>query len=240
MIEALFNQPGYLAAKKTLDAVALRQEAVANNIANLETPGYKRVDLAPAFQTELERACASGDARQIASLNPTLAPRSERGCQQSDGNSVHLENELMQLKSKQHDPRAGNRAGQQHAVADAAGHHGKILDPYDSNPAGIQTPRRAPGRADAAQCDSENIANANTPTVVDGKPYQRQVVVFATALQQAMNADGSTATPALKVASIEKDTRDPVQIYDPGNFPDADARGMISMPNINIHEEWRT
>jgi flagellar basal-body rod protein FlgC len=71
---------------------------------------------------------------------------------------------------------------------------------------------------------------------VDGKPYQRQVVVFATALQQAMNADGSTATPALKVASIEKDTRDPVQIYDPGN-PDADARGMISMPNINIHEE---
>ena len=83
---------------------------------------------------------------------------------------------------------------------------------------------------------SENIANANTAHGVDGKPYQRQVVVFATALQQAMNADGSTATPALKVASIEKDTRDPVQIYDPGN-PDADARGMISMPNINIHEE---
>jgi flagellar basal-body rod protein FlgB len=42
MIEALFNQTGYLAAKKTLDAVALRQEAIANNIANLETPGYKR------------------------------------------------------------------------------------------------------------------------------------------------------------------------------------------------------
>jgi flagellar basal-body rod protein FlgB len=74
MIEALFNQPGYLAAKKTLDAVALRQEAIANNIANLETPGYKRVDLAPAFQTELERACAAGDAQQIASLKPTLAP----------------------------------------------------------------------------------------------------------------------------------------------------------------------
>jgi flagellar basal-body rod protein FlgB len=45
MIEALFNQPNYLAAKKTLDAVVLRQQAIANNIANLETPGYKRVDL---------------------------------------------------------------------------------------------------------------------------------------------------------------------------------------------------
>jgi flagellar basal-body rod protein FlgB len=97
MIEALFNQPGYLAAKKTLDAVALRQEAVANNIANLETPGYQRVDLAPAFQTELERACASGDARQIASLNPTLAPDPNAVSNSLDGNSVHLENELMQL-----------------------------------------------------------------------------------------------------------------------------------------------
>ena len=97
MIEALFNQPGYLAAKKTLDAVALRQEAIANNIANLETPGYKRVDLAPAFQTELEHACASGDAQQIAGLNPTLAPDPNAISNSLDGNSVHLENELMQL-----------------------------------------------------------------------------------------------------------------------------------------------
>jgi flagellar basal-body rod protein FlgB len=46
MIEALFNQPDYLAAKKTLDAVALRHEAIASNIANVETPGYRRIDLA--------------------------------------------------------------------------------------------------------------------------------------------------------------------------------------------------
>jgi flagellar basal-body rod protein FlgC len=83
---------------------------------------------------------------------------------------------------------------------------------------------------------SENIANANTAHGVDGKPYQRQVVVFESALQQAMNSDGSAATPALRVARIEKDSRPAVQIYDPGN-PDADAKGMISMPNINIHEE---
>ena len=56
MIEALFNQPNYLAAKKTLDAVALRQEAINNNLANLETPGYKRVDLAPDFDQELQIA----------------------------------------------------------------------------------------------------------------------------------------------------------------------------------------
>ena len=83
---------------------------------------------------------------------------------------------------------------------------------------------------------SENIANANTAHGVDGKPYQRQVVVFESALQQAMNADGTATPPALRVARIEKDSRPPIQIYDPGN-PEADAKGMISLPDINIHEE---
>lgn len=97
MIEALFNQPGYLAAKKALDAVALRQEAIANNIANLETPGYKRLDLAPAFQTELEHACAAGNSQQIAALNPSLAPDPNAVASGRDGNTVHLESELMEL-----------------------------------------------------------------------------------------------------------------------------------------------
>jgi len=97
MIDALFNQSGYLAAKKALDATALRQEAIANNIANLETPGYKRLDLAPAFQTELERACASGNSQQIAALKPTLVPDATAVPSGRDGNTVHLESELMQL-----------------------------------------------------------------------------------------------------------------------------------------------
>ncbi len=97
MIEALFNQPGYVTAKKALDAVVLRQEAIANNLANLETPGYKRVDLAPGFQTELERACSSGNVPQIAALKPTLAPDLNAVASGRDGNTVHLENELMQL-----------------------------------------------------------------------------------------------------------------------------------------------
>ena len=97
MVDALFNEPNYLAAKKTLDAVALRQEAIASNIANLETPGYKRLDLAPSFQTELALACATGDARQIASLNPSLAPDSTAAANGRDGNNVSLEKEMAQL-----------------------------------------------------------------------------------------------------------------------------------------------
>ena len=84
---------------------------------------------------------------------------------------------------------------------------------------------------------SENIANANTTHGLDGKPYQRKVVVFENALQQAMGggSDGSM-TSQLRVARIEKDTRPPIEIYSPGN-PDADARGMVATPNINVHEE---
>ena len=97
MIDALFNDPSYLAAKKTLDAIALRQEAIASNIANLETPGYRRVDLAPSFKAELERACASGDPQQIAALKPALAPDPTAVPNSRDGNTVNLESEMMQL-----------------------------------------------------------------------------------------------------------------------------------------------
>ena len=97
MIEGLFNQPCYVAAKKTLDAVAVRQEAIANNIANLETPGYKRVDLAPNFRAELDRACSSGDPNQIAALKPSLAVDQTAVANSPDGNTVSLENEMMQL-----------------------------------------------------------------------------------------------------------------------------------------------
>jgi flagellar basal-body rod protein FlgC len=83
---------------------------------------------------------------------------------------------------------------------------------------------------------SQNIANAHTAHGVDGKPYQRQVVVFESALNQAMGADGNSQMPSLKVASIQKDMSPPVMIYDPGN-PDANKEGMVAMPNINIHEE---
>jgi flagellar basal-body rod protein FlgB len=97
MIDALFNDSGYLAAKKSLDVIALRQEAISNNLANLETPGYRRVDVAQSFQNELQRACASGDGQQIANLKPTLAIDSSAVPNSKDGNTVNFENEMLQM-----------------------------------------------------------------------------------------------------------------------------------------------
>jgi flagellar basal-body rod protein FlgB len=97
MIDALFNQTNYLAAKKMLDATALRHEAIASNIANLETPGYKRIDLAGSFNEQLSRALSSGDSAGFADLKPTLAVDTSAPASTRDGNTVQLENELMQL-----------------------------------------------------------------------------------------------------------------------------------------------
>jgi flagellar basal-body rod protein FlgB len=97
MIEGLFNQTNYVAAKKLLDVTALRQEAIASNIANVETPHYKRVDVARNFSTELSQALASKDAARIAEVQPELATDLSAVATRKDGNTVQLEAELLKL-----------------------------------------------------------------------------------------------------------------------------------------------
>jgi|ERR1051325_896627 flagellar basal-body rod protein FlgC len=84
---------------------------------------------------------------------------------------------------------------------------------------------------------AQNIANANTTRGVDGRPYQRQQVVFETALQNAQAKDGSPETlPRPQVSRITKDTRPGPSIFNPGH-PDADGNGMVQLPNVNIYQE---
>ena len=82
---------------------------------------------------------------------------------------------------------------------------------------------------------SQNIANVNTTRGLDGKPYQRQHVVFEAALRQA-GGDPGVAPQELLASRIEKDRRPPNLVYEPGH-PDANSDGMVAMPDINIHEE---
>jgi flagellar basal-body rod protein FlgB len=97
MINGLFDQSNYVAAKKMLDATVLRHEAIASNLANLETPNYKRLDVAPSFQSQLRSALEGKEPAQIASLHPQIATDPNAVASATDGNSVQLENELMQM-----------------------------------------------------------------------------------------------------------------------------------------------
>ena len=97
MIDALFNDPGYLGAKRMLDATVARHAALAANIANAETPHYKRLDLTPSFRAELQSALASRDAARLSTLEPQVAVDSQALPANRDGNTVNLEHELVEL-----------------------------------------------------------------------------------------------------------------------------------------------
>ena len=97
VVEALFSGNNYLTAKKLLDASALRQEALAANIANVETPGYKRVDVDKTFEAELTQAARKGDLKSLKETNPTLIQDPNAAAVRPDGNNVSMDRELMEV-----------------------------------------------------------------------------------------------------------------------------------------------
>lgn len=92
----------------SLDAAATRNEIIQNNIANVNTPNYKRKDI--RFETELKHAFArssqdSVDARvknlDLESLTPEIYTDYEELSYRYDGNNVGIQNELAILAKNQ-------------------------------------------------------------------------------------------------------------------------------------------
>jgi flagellar basal-body rod protein FlgB len=97
MIEQLFARENYELAKTLLDAASLRHEAIATNLANIETPGFKRVDLAPDYERQLAQLGDSPSAEDLARLKPTLAQDTTARAVRADGNNVQMDRELVAL-----------------------------------------------------------------------------------------------------------------------------------------------
>ncbi len=97
MIDGIFADSGYVAAKKMLDVSVLRHQAISSNLANLETPNYKRIDVAPSFEAELKHAVASNNSAEVSRLAPSLAEDKTAISGRSDGNTVQLETEMLKL-----------------------------------------------------------------------------------------------------------------------------------------------
>jgi flagellar basal-body rod protein FlgB len=72
----------------------LRQRAISNNIANLETPGYRRIDV--KFEELLARCLKSGDATDLGKIMPQFY-RPEQTPVKSNGNDVNYEAEVGQM-----------------------------------------------------------------------------------------------------------------------------------------------
>jgi flagellar basal-body rod protein FlgC len=88
---------------------------------------------------------------------------------------------------------------------------------------------------------SANLANVNTTRTASGAPYERRTVVYETApavddFNQVLDDSMLEESQGVKVVNIVSDKRDFRQVYDPGH-PDADANGVLQMPNISSVEE---
>ncbi len=84
---------------------------------------------------------------------------------------------------------------------------------------------------------AQNIANAETTRGPDGHAYQRKVVSFETELiNNTGAAPGTMPLSTVRVAGISNDPTPGQRVNDPGH-PDADAEGMVTLPNVNIAYE---
>jgi len=87
---------------KSLDASAARQKAIANNIANVETPGYKRSSV--SFEAELKRVLERKRGHDLRKGLRELAPIRQTDivspCK-PDGNNVNIDAEIADLAKTQ-------------------------------------------------------------------------------------------------------------------------------------------
>lgn len=83
---------------------------------------------------------------------------------------------------------------------------------------------------------TSNLANAETTRTPDGGPYKRLDPVFES--KRSFDAMLGEAAPvdSVEVAQILEDTRPPRMVYDP-DHPDADNKGFVAMPNVNVVQE---
>lgn len=82
--------PTQLGLAAALRATGLRQTATAQNIANANTPGYRRVEV--PFEAQLQATMASGDRQALSTFTPQMQEDAAAPVR-ADGSSVDIESE---------------------------------------------------------------------------------------------------------------------------------------------------
>lgn len=92
---SMIDTPGMEALSRFLDIAAARSSLIGSNLANIDTPGYRTVDL--DFHQELERA-----KNQLLDVSfPPVTRRVSGLVERPDGNNVSLEREGLLLAETQ-------------------------------------------------------------------------------------------------------------------------------------------
>ena len=97
LVSSLFASDNYTAVKKMMDVSAMRHAAIASNLANVSTPGYKRVDLSKSFEEELKARIGARDTDAVVAATPFTEIDSLTPATRADGNNVQIDRELLDM-----------------------------------------------------------------------------------------------------------------------------------------------
>ena len=221
--------------ERFLNVTSDRQSLVVNNMANIDTPGYRTRDV--NFRAELDRAVGFPGQASMATGSP-----------QSIGTAA-----ASRWKRREHGP--GRPAAGRNP--DAVSHWHSIYSQRIS-PVGDRHQRRErlmsmfsaleiSGSAmgaerQRAEVVAANMANAETTRTPSGGPLSPQASGFLRRKQFTVPAyagglpASDRTVSAVHISKVVNDPAPPVMRYEPGH-PDADKAGYVAYPAINPIEE---
>lgn len=90
----MIDTPNIELLERYLNLASFRQALISSNIANIDTPGYKTVDI--DFQRELNRAMAAPDGDSTPTVEQVTGL-----IERPDGNNVSIDRESLALSQTQ-------------------------------------------------------------------------------------------------------------------------------------------
>ena len=97
MIEGVFQTDNYVLGKKLFDVSHARHELLSGNLANIETPGYKRMDVTPSFEKQLLNSVHGDDFDAVRTAKIEVKKDTKTKSLREDGNNVELDKEMMKM-----------------------------------------------------------------------------------------------------------------------------------------------
>ena len=88
---------------------------------------------------------------------------------------------------------------------------------------------------------NSNIANAQTTRTAEGGPYRRKEVVFGSEparenFSDVLEGEIDAQAQSVHATEVISTNNPPILKYDP-THPDANEKGYVAMPNINVMKE---
>ncbi|HQU30138.1 MAG: flagellar basal body rod protein FlgB [Planctomycetia bacterium] len=81
--------------EKMLDVSAIKHKVIANNIANVNTPGYKKMEV--SFSDQLEKVIKDTSVDKFDALQPKIVITGKDESVRNDGNNVDMDKEISAL-----------------------------------------------------------------------------------------------------------------------------------------------